>query len=87
MMKIFLFEPVRMLRKMCAYMMRYESNEENVISSGNVTNVNSAEYGKDVFCSEHRKCGATFPAVLPKGRYCEGSALRPVTESEVIRDA
>lgn len=87
MMKSFLFKPVRMLWKNCAYMRRYESKAQNVISSGSAAKVNSTEYGEDVFCSEHRKCGATFPAVLPKVRYCEGSALRPVTESEVIRDA
>ena len=87
MMKNFLFEPVRMLRKNCAYMRLYESKAQNVISSGCAANVNSAEYGEDVFCSEHRKCGATFPAALPNGRYCEGSALIPMTESEAVCDA
>ena len=87
MMKNFLFEPVRMLRKKCAYMRRYESNAENAISSGSAANVNPAEYGEDVFCSEHRKCSATFPAALPNGRCCEGSALIPVTESEATCDA
>ena len=87
MMKIFLFEPVRMLREICAYMRNVNKDAKKAISSGSAANVKSTECGTDVFCNEHRKCGATFPAAFPYGQCCEGSALIPDTESEVICDA
>lgn len=87
MMKDFLSEAVRMLRKMRAYRRRYEKRVRSSVISDVAVHVLSAGHGEDVFCSEHRKCGATFPAALPCGRYCEGSALIPVMESEEIRDA